>query len=166
MRRMNESELIQIAEQVSNVLRAHKQRLATVESCTGGWVAKLLTDLSGSSDVLDCGFVTYSNGAKQKMVDVKLETLEQFGAVSKETAAEMASGALRYSDASVSLSITGVAGPGGGTDSKPVGMVCFGWANRQELVETDTCHFEGDRNDVRMQSVAHALQGVVSRLGK
>lgn len=166
MLRMYESDLKQIAQQVSTALLTHNQLLATVESCTGGWVAKLLTDLAGSSAILECGFVTYSNGAKQRMVGVKPETLQQFGAVSEQTAAEMASGALLNSEASVSVSITGVAGPGGGTDSKPVGMVCFGWANRQGLVETETCHFEGGRDDVRKQSVVHALQGVVSRLGK
>ena len=163
---MNESNLKQIAQQVSKSLIAHNQLLATVESCTGGWVAKMLTDLAGSSVVLDCGFVTYSNGAKQRMVGVRAETLQQFGAVSEETAAEMASGALLNSDASVSLSITGVAGPGGGTELKPVGMVCFGWANQQGSVDTETCQFEGDRNAVRMQSVAHALQGIELRLGK
>lgn len=163
---MSDSELEIIARRVSAALLAHGQVLAPVESCTGGWVAKLLTDLSGSSAILDCGFVTYSNAAKQRLVGVSAETLDEFGAVSEETAKEMAGGALLNSNASVSLSITGVAGPGGGTEQKPVGMVCFGWANKEGLLESETCHFEGDRDAVRRQSVAHALQGVESRLGK
>ena len=163
---MSKISLKKIAKRVSASIIKHEQCLAAVESCTGGWVAKVLTDLPGSSAVLDCSFVTYSNQAKQKMVGVKAETLEQFGAVSEETAAEMASGALNYSDATVSLSITGVAGPDGGTDKKPVGMVCFGWANKQGLLETETCHFLGDRHAIRKQAVMHALQGVESCLGK
>lgn len=158
--------LKQTAKQVSASIIKHGQCLATVESCTGGWVAKVLTDLPGSSAVLDCSFVTYSNQAKQNMVGVRAETLDQFGAVSEETAAEMASGALINSAATVSLSITGVAGPDGGTDAKPVGMVCFAWANKQGLLETEVCHFLGDRKAVRRQSVVHALQGVELRLGK
>ena len=158
--------LKQTAKQVSASIIKHGQCLATVESCTGGWVAKVLTDLPGSSAVLDCSFVTYSNQAKQSMVGVRAETLDQFGAVSEETAAEMASGALINSAATVSLSITGVAGPDGGTDAKPVGMVCFAWANKQGLLETEVCHFLGDRKAVRRQSVVHALQGVELRLGK
>ena len=163
---MSKVSLKQIARRVSSSIVKHGQSLATVESCTGGWVAKVLTDLPGSSAVLAGGFVTYSNGAKQTMVGVSVETLAQFGAVSEVTAAEMASGALRYSGATVSLSITGVAGPDGGTDTKPVGMVCFGWANKQGLLDTETCHFLGDRNAVRKQAVIHALQGVELRLGK
>lgn len=166
MLRMNKVHLKQTARQVSAALIKHGHSLATVESCTGGWVAKVLTDLPGSSAVLQCGFVTYSNEAKQQMVGVSSDTLEQFGAVSEETAAEMASGGLNNSCATVALSITGVAGPDGGTKAKPVGMVCFGWANNEGLLETETRFFEGNRSAVRRQSVVHALQGVESRLGK
>lgn len=169
MRGMNNStdigDIHQVAMQASEALRESGHSLTTVESCTGGWVAKSVTDLPGSSEVLDCGFVTYSNQAKQDLVGVKPETLDMFGAVSEETAAEMALGGLRNSGASIALSITGVAGPGGGTATKPVGMVCFGWATEAGLLNTETCYFEGDRDAVRSQAVVHALQGVESRLG-
>ena len=162
---MNEALLEQAAKQLSQILSARGERLATVESCTGGWVAKLLTDLPGSSAVLEGGFVTYSNQAKQRMVGVSVDTLARYGAVSEQTAAEMAQGALIHSEAEFALSITGVAGPDGGSEEKPVGMVCFGWANREGLLNTETCNFSGDRQSIRAQSVLHALQGVESRLG-
>ncbi|PID46271.1 MAG: damage-inducible protein CinA [Proteobacteria bacterium] len=153
------------AKRVSALLISRGETLATVESCTGGWVAKVLTDLPGSSAVLQCGFVTYSNEAKQQMVGVSADTLEKFGAVSEAVATEMASGALKNSNATISLSITGIAGPEGGTDKKPVGTVCFAWATNKGLLDTETCYFAGDRDAVRRQSVVHALQGVESRLG-
>lgn len=161
---MNEQQLNQTAKALMQRLLERSVRLATVESCTGGWVAKAVTDLAGSSAVLECGFVTYSNEAKQRMVGVSGDTLATHGAVSEQTAAEMASGALEYSAAEVSLSITGVAGPTGGSEAKPVGTVCFGWAVRGQSVRTETCHFQGDRDAVRYQSAIHAIQGVVNCL--
>lgn len=137
--------------------------LATAESCTGGWVAQVVTSVSGSSEWFDRGFVTYSNEAKREMIGVRAETLDHHGAVSEETAREMAAGALAASRAQIALAITGVAGPTGGTAQKPVGMVCFAWAVRGGAVDATTKHFAGDREAVRRQSVELGLQGVLDR---
>lgn len=145
-------------------LKARGLRLATAESCTGGWVAGAVTAIAGSSEWFDRGFVTYSNDAKMEMLGVSAETLEAFGAVSEQTAGEMAAGALAHSHAQLALSITGVAGPGGGSAEKPVGMVCFGWAGEGGAPLVITRNFSGDRESVRRQSVICALQGVLERL--
>jgi nicotinamide-nucleotide amidase len=145
-------------------LKARGLRLATAESCTGGWVAGAVTAIAGSSEWFDRGFVTYSNDAKMEMLGVSAATLEAFGAVSEQTAGEMAAGALTHSKAQLALSITGVAGPGGGSAEKPVGMVCFGWAGEGGAPLVITRNFSGDRESVRRQSVICALQGVVERL--
>ena len=163
---MKELNLQNTAQQVMSLLADKSYQLVTVESCTGGWVGKVITDLSGSSAVFAGSFVTYSNNAKQQMVGVKLKTLEVYGAVSEAVAAEMVQGALQRTDAYVALSITGVAGPSGGTESKPVGMVCFGWAVGSNKPETEVCYFDGDRDEIRQQAVEFALQGVVLRLAK
>jgi len=147
-------------------LKARGLRLATAESCTGGWVAQAVTAVSGSSDWFERGFVTYSNEAKQEMLGVHAATLGSAGAVSEETALEMARGALAASRAQVAVSITGVAGPTGGTAAKPVGMVCFGWALAGGAADAATKHFQGDREQVRRQSVIFALQGVLERIGE
>ncbi|MBJ6611377.1 MAG: nicotinamide-nucleotide amidase [Candidatus Thiothrix moscowensis] len=146
--------------QLADALQARGWMLATAESCTGGWIAKVCTDLAGSSVWFERGFVTYSNESKQDMLGVKAETLAQYGAVSEAVTAEMATGALRHSRAQVAVSVSGIAGPGGGTATKPVGMVCFGWAVNGG-VYTETCRFAGDREAVRLQSVEHALRGVL-----
>ena len=145
-------------------LKARGLRLATAESCTGGWVAGAVTAIAGSSEWFDRGFVTYSNDAKMEMLGVSAATLEAFGAVSEQTAGEMAAGALAHSHAQLALSITGVAGPGGGSVEKPVGMVCFGWAGEGGAPLVITRNFSGDRESVRRQSVICALQGVLERL--
>ena len=145
-------------------LKARGLRLATAESCTGGWVAGAVTAIAGSSEWFDRGFVTYSNDAKMEMLGVSAATLEAFGAVSEQTAGEMAAGALAHSLAQLALSITGVAGPGGGSAEKPVGMVCFGWAGEGGAPLVITRNFSGDRESVRRQSVICALQGVLERL--
>ena len=145
-------------------LNARGLRLATAESCTGGWVAGAVTAIAGSSAWFDRGFVTYSNDAKMEMLGVSAATLEAFGAVSEQTAGEMAAGALAHSHAQFALSITGVAGPGGGSVEKPVGMVCFGWAGEGGAPLVITRNFSGDRESVRRQSVICALQGVLERL--
>lgn len=147
--------------QLADALQAKGWMLATAESCTGGWIAKVCTDLAGSSAWFERGFVTYSNEAKQDMLGVKAETLVQYGAVSEAVTAEMATGALRHSRAQVTVSVSGIAGPGGGTATKPVGMVCFGWAGQHGAIHTETCLFAGDREAVRLQSVEHALRGVL-----
>jgi nicotinamide-nucleotide amidase len=131
--------------------------LSGAESCTGGLIAAAITSVSGSSSWFDRGFVTYSNDAKMAMLGVAAKTLESFGAVSEQTAAEMARGALAHSNASIAYSVTGVAGPTGGTTAKPVGMVCFGFATKNET-RTITQHFTGDRAAVREQSVSFVLR--------
>ena len=135
--------------------------LATAESCTGGWIAKCCTDMAGSSAWFDRGFITYSNAAKQDMLGVRAETLAQYGAVSEAVVAEMATGALRHSQAHIAVAISGIAGPSGGSPEKPVGTVCFAWAMRNGEVLTKTCQFAGDREAVRWQSVVFALNGIL-----
>jgi len=163
---MNELNLKDTAQQVMNLLAEKRFQLVTVESCTGGWVGKVITDLSGSSAVFAGSFVTYSNEAKQQMVGVQPQTLDTHGAVSEAVAAEMAQGSLERTNAQIAVSITGVAGPTGGTKAKPVGMVCFAWAIENHRVETAVYYFDGTRDEVRQQAVACALQGVVLRLAK
>ncbi|MCC0044932.1 MAG: CinA family protein [Brucellaceae bacterium] len=133
--------------------------LATAESCTGGMIAAALTDIAGSSTVVDRGFVTYSNEAKQDMLGVKAETLARFGAVSAETAREMAEGALAHSRAGIAVSVTGIAGPGGGNAEKPVGLVWFGLAQAGQPVHSEHRVFKNaDRAEVRQAACRHALQ--------
>ena len=146
-------------------LHAQGWMLATAESCTGGWVAKVCTDQVGSSNWFERGFVTYTNDSKQELLGVKQSTLDRYGAVSEEVVAEMARGALDNSNAEVSLSISGIAGPGGGTPEKPVGTVCFGWCVANAGPFTETVRFEGDRDAIRSQAVVHALRGVLDAIG-
>ena len=136
-------------------------KIATAESCTGGLVAALLTAVPGSSDVVDRGFVTYSNSAKVDMLGVSPATLVTAGAVSEATVAEMAQGALEHSAAQLAVAVSGVAGPGGGTLAKPVGMVCLAWAQRGQPSRVRTLQLPGDRAAVRRQSVIHALRGLI-----
>lgn len=138
-------------------------RLVTAESCTGGLVAAACTDRAGSSDWFERGLVTYSNAAKQELLGVDARLIEQHGAVSQEVAGAMATGAVRHGAASCSIAVTGVAGPGGGSVSKPVGTVWFGWCVGGR-VDTERCLFGGDRLAVRTASVAHALAGLLMRL--
>jgi nicotinamide-nucleotide amidase len=153
-----------LAESLGRALKARGALLVTAESCTGGWAAQAVTAVAGSSDWFERGFVTYSNAAKEDLLGVRRQTLERHGAVSEETAREMAAGALAHSRASVAVSITGVAGPGGGSDAKPVGTVCFAWASGPGRLRSETRHFQGDREAVRRQSVEHALAGVIAEL--
>jgi nicotinamide-nucleotide amidase len=155
----------QLAASVGARLAARGMLLATAESCTGGWLAEAVTAIAGSSGWFDRGFVTYSNAAKESMLGVSAATLSAHGAVSLEVAREMAAGALAHSQAQVAVSITGVAGPGGGTPAKPVGMVCIGWALAGGQVEARVHHFAGDRGEVRRQSVVSALEGVLAVVG-
>jgi nicotinamide-nucleotide amidase len=153
----------ELAGKVGRRLKAAAQSLVTAESCTGGWVAQAVTSVAGSSAWFERGFVTYSNAAKQELLGVKGKTLEKHGAVSEETAREMAQGALAHSKGTLALAVTGVAGPSGGTKAKPVGMVCFAWATRRGT-RSETKHFSGDRQSVRRQSVIRALEGVLETL--
>ena len=141
--------------------------VATAESCTGGWVAKAITDIPGSSAVFGYGIVSYANGAKESLVGVQNKTLEEHGSVSAAVVEEMAKGTLRLSGADIAVAVSGVAGPDGGTEEKPVGMVWFAWAVRdgtRALIDTSCEHFSGDRELVREASVAYALQGVRERI--
>jgi nicotinamide-nucleotide amidase len=160
---MTPLELETLAAQVGELLKANGQKLATAESCTGGWVAQCLTAVAGSSEWFERGFVTYSNIAKSEMLGVTASTLIAHGAVSEAVAAAMAAGALRHSHADWALAITGVAGPGGGSPAKPVGTVCFGWAATDGRLDAQTIHFGGDRQSIRAQAVAHALAGILQR---
>jgi nicotinamide-nucleotide amidase len=136
----------------------------SAESCTGGWVAQAVTSIAGSSEWFERGFVTYSNASKQEMLGVRKSTLQRHGAVSEETAREMAAGALKRSRGSIALAVTGVAGPSGGSAAKPVGMVCFAWATRRGRLRSETRRFRGGREAVRRQSVIRALEGVLEAL--
>ncbi len=161
---VTETELAELAERVGQKLRASGRRLVTAESCTGGWVAKALTDVPGSSQWFECGFVTYSNAAKVRDLGVSPGTLERFGAVSEQTVREMAEGALKVSRANVSLAVSGIAGPDGGTGEKPVGTVWFCAAAREDTaidIIAEQQLFEGDRAHVRSVSVQHALRMVL-----
>lgn len=149
-----------LAKTLGITLKAHHLMLATAESCTGGWIAKTVTDLSGSSDWFDSGIVAYSYEAKQALLGVRQQTLETHGAVSRETVIEMVSGALVHSGAGVAVSVTGIAGPSGGTIDKPVGTVWIGWKRRGGYPTAALFHFGGDRDAVRRQTVAAAINGL------
>ena len=155
-----DGDLRALAEALGAQLRARRQMLVTAESCTGGWIAKTVTDIAGSSDWFDCGLAAYSYEAKQALLGVRPETLEHHGAVSRETVLEMVSGALVHSGATVAVAVTGIAGPGGGTEDKPVGTVWIGWKRRGGYARAELFHFGGDREAVRRQTVAAALRGL------
>ena len=158
---MVDEELEQLAANVGFALQRAGLRLVTAESCTGGWVGEAVTAIAGSSDWFDRGFITYSNAAKRDVLGVAGITLNQHGAVSEETAREMALGALKHSRAQISVAITGVAGPGGGSADKPVGTVCFAWAKNDAALRSERHLLEGDRTEVRRQSVVIALRGLL-----
>lgn len=153
-----------LAQSVGEALRKAGERLVTAESCTGGWVAQVVTSAAGSSDWFERGLVTYSNDAKMELLGVSPQTLGAHGAVSEETAREMAAGALARSKASISIAVTGIAGPTGGSAAKPVGTVCFAWCRAGAGPISETRHFRGDREAVRRQSVVHALQSLLKIL--
>ena len=153
-----------LAEQVGNLLHGHQLVMATAESCTGGTLAGALTSVPGSSEWFDRGFVTYSNGAKEQMLGVSPQTLNEHGAVSEAVVLEMARGAIEHSPAHLSVAISGIAGPGGGTGDKPVGTVWVAWGQKLGYAEACCFHFDGNRFAVREQTVTAALQGVVERL--
>ena len=152
-----------LARKVGRRLRAAGAMLVTAESCTGGWVSEVVTSVSGSSRWFERGFVTYSDAAKRQMLGVNKKTLRKHGAVSQETAREMAKGALKRSRGTIAVAVTGVAGPTGGSAAKPVGTVCFSWRT-EKTSRSETQHFKGDRESVRRQSVVRALEGVLELL--
>jgi nicotinamide-nucleotide amidase len=155
---VSQEQLEDLAALLGEALQRQGVMLATAESCTGGWLAQVVTSVAGSSGWFDRGFVTYSNAAKQDMLGVRLETLTQYGAVSEETAREMAAGALASSAARMAIAITGIAGPAGGSQKKPVGTVCFAWVLADQPCVSVTQRFEGDRRQIRAASVAFALR--------
>ena len=158
--------LTELSQQLAKLLLQQQKRLVVAESCTGGWLAKTVTDLAGSSQWFERGFVTYSNAAKQEMLGVRPKTLLRDGAVSEAVVQEMALGALLHSQADISVAISGIAGPDGAVPGKPVGTVCFSWALKDHSHHQHTKHFEGDREAVRLQSVVCALEGLLDVLGK
>lgn len=158
---ITDAQLYALAEAVGRELRSAGWRIVTAESCTAGWIAKALTDVPGSSQWVDSGYVTYSNTAKMRDVGVSAQTLADHGAVSEATVREMANGALRATGAEMAIAVSGIAGPDGGTAEKPVGTVWFGIATLEAQGPAAVCerqHFSGDRDQVRRQSVDHALR--------
>lgn len=154
-----------LAERLGERLTAAGAMAATAESCTGGWIAKALTDVAGSSAWFDRGLVTYSNAAKQELLWVSAEILAEHGAVSEPVVRQMAEGALARSAADLAVAVSGIAGPGGGSAEKPVGTVWFAWARTGQTTRSERRLFAGDREAVRRQSVAHALEGMLRDLG-
>ncbi len=160
---MTEAQTIaQTIDRVARALQAANALLVTAESCTGGWIAKACTDRAGSSAWFERAYVTYSNAAKRECLGVPADVLARHGAVSGPVAEAMAAGALRHSRAKLSLAVTGIAGPDGGSAEKPVGTVWFAWAD-SNLVASEVVHFSGDRDAVRRQTVVHALSGLLQR---
>ena len=157
-----ENQLFTVAEKVGEFLIAKGHKLVTAESCTGGWVTKVITDIAGSSEWFDCGFVTYSNTSKDQLLGVRQSTLSEYGAVSQQTVQEMVAGALKNSAAHCALAVTGIAGPGGGSEDKPVGTVWFAWQQSDGKAITALEHFYGNRIEIRRQAVRRALDGVLS----
>ena len=156
--------LYALAEQTGHLLRLHKILLATAESCTGGWIAETVTAVPGSSQWFERGFVTYSNDAKQDMLAVPAALLATEGAVSEAVVKAMARGAVERSNAHLSIAVSGIAGPDGGTADKPVGLVWIAWGQKRGYVEAQSFQFPGDREQVRRATVVAAREGLVKRL--
>ena len=166
---MTDEILYQLAERVGKALKAKGMMMASAESCTGGWIAQAVTAVPCSSEWFERGFVVYTYISKREMLGVKPETLETYGAVSEQTVREMTAGALERSHAQVAVSVSGTAGPSGGTPEKPVGTVCFGWGVKNgngDAVQTAVKHFDGDREAVRRQAVVFALERVLALAGR
>lgn len=161
MNDISDGSLMQLAAQVGAALSERRLRLVTAESCTGGWIAKVATDLVGSSAWFDSGFVTYSNTAKEQALGVPAACLAEHGAVSEATVRAMAEGALRRSSADLSVAVSGIAGPGGGTAEKPVGTVCLAWSRRNAPTRVRTVYLEGERETVRRLTILNALEGLL-----
>ena len=160
----DDSDLAAVVARLAAALLARGWKIATAESCTGGWIAKCCTDRAGSSAWFERGFVTYSNAAKSELLEVAADVLDHEGAVSEAVARAMAAGALGNSRAEAALAVTGIAGPDGGTPEKPVGTVWFGWAFADGRALAECCRFDGNREAVRRQTVRHALEGLLDRL--
>ncbi|MDD5275316.1 MAG: nicotinamide-nucleotide amidohydrolase family protein [Methylovulum sp.] len=155
-----EEQMLALADQLGRFLHAENKKITTAESCTGGWIAEVITAIPGCSAWFDSGFVTYSNAAKIRMLGVKAETLVRYGAVSAETAEEMAAGALAHSDADYAIAVTGIAGPDGGTPEKPVGTVFIAWQSKNGQSRVVREQLSGDRRQIRANTVIIAIEGV------
>jgi nicotinamide-nucleotide amidase len=156
-----DNELFQLAEQLGHNLKTRAYKIATAESCTGGWIAQALTEVPGSSAWFDRGFVTYSNNAKVQMLGVNPQTLAQHGAVSAEIAQQMVAGALVNSEADWAIAVTGIAGPDGGSKEKPVGTVYIAWQNKNGFSKVERLSVSGNRHQIRKQTVKKAIEGVL-----
>jgi len=159
-----ESSVTELLTQLAEKLTARGWRMATAESCTGGWIAKCCTDLAGSSAWFDRGHIVYSYSAKEDLLGISHDDLLKFGAVSEQIACQMAEGARQRSGVAVTVAATGIAGPGGGMPGKPVGLVHFGWCMEGQPASCDVKVFSGDRNEIRQKTVLHALEGILIRL--
>jgi nicotinamide-nucleotide amidase len=156
-----DNELYRLAVRVGRALKQQELMIATAESCTGGWIGQAITMVPGSSEWFERGFITYTYISKREMVAVKARSLARHGAVSEQVVREMVLGALNNSHAQVAVSVSGVAGPSGGSPDKPVGTVCFAWARKGSATVIETRRFRGDRDQVRRRAVIHALRGVL-----
>ena len=156
-----DQEIFKLAEQLGRLLVVLNYSVVTAESCTGGGIAQAITEIAGSSTWFDRGFITYSNDAKIQMLGVKPETLRRFGAVSAETVLEMTAGALNHSCADCAVAVSGIAGPGGGTESKPVGTVYIGWLGKGQTAKSCRYEFTGDRYSIRQQAIKSALSMLI-----
>lgn len=161
---MNDGALNQLAQALAGRLIRRGEWLATAESCTGGWIAKCLTDVAGSSGWFERGLVSYSNRAKAELLGVPEATIDRYGAVSEQTARAMTAGVLMRAPVEHAIAVTGIAGPGGGTADKPVGTVWLAWQSRGGEAQTRHCRFDGDREAVRRETVHTALAGLIARL--
>lgn len=165
-------QLLAQAQTIARAFKQHNKFLVTAESCTGGWIAKLMTDIVGSSSWFERGFVTYTNESKQEMLGVAASIIKEQGAVSEATVRAMAEGALQRSHADISVAVSGIAGPGGGTTYKPVGTVWVAWGQHTSgetsgiSVHSEHCLFAGDRDEIRRQAVSHALQGILNAVNE
>jgi len=160
----SEQELRDLAERLGQCLIAHGMKLAAAESCTGGWLAKIITDIPGSSAWFSGSVVSYSNESKHSLLGVNENTLAEFGAVSGETVLEMSDGLFAHTEADVAVSVSGIAGPDGGSDDKPVGLVWLSWGKRDKSVFANPFQFEGNREDVRKLSIKQALNNLLDLL--
>lgn len=155
-----------LAERAGRLIARQKILLATAESCTGGWIGAAVTAVPGSSAWFERGFISYSNRAKQEMLGVSADSLERFGAVSEQVVLEMARGAIERSRAHLSVAVSGIAGPDGGSAGKPVGTVWIAWGQKLGYAEAECFQFSGDRQAVRRATVIEALKGLIKRMGE
>lgn len=164
MNDVNSESILTLASQLGELLEARDLKITTAESCTGGGISEAITAISGSSAWFEYGFVTYANSAKQALLGVTSKSLESYGAVSEQVVVEMAQGALEKSGADIAIAVSGIAGPGGGSEEKPVGTVWLAWAQKGKGVSASRFLFPGDRLQVRSRAVAEGMLGAIRKL--